>query len=551
MPGLQEAFDRIGAALERHLESSHAAGAALAVTDREEILGVAVRGMADVAAGAPVRPETRFQIGSISKSFAGIIAMQEAEAGRLDLHVSVNEMLPWLHLPEPFGPITLHHLMQHTGGLATGTEDAPTLAGALWLLRGLAPTTPPGARFWYSNDGWKIVGACIERVTGSSIEDLLGERLFGPLGMRDSAARITAEEYLSTAVGYEPTRWDRPPQLRHPLSPATRIVSNTADGSITSNVLDMAAYARLLLARGDVPDGRGGRVLSDAMFSRLTDDGVDDGDGGAYAYGLRQVDVDGHRWISHSGGMVGYTALLAVSPDEGLGVVILQNGGGAKGAVVRYALEAVRVSLAGADLPETWAPPAPTDVPKAQDYVGRYEGDDGRALMVRAVDDGVAVSIGPLTVRLERDPLEPEPGDAFLLAHDALDRFPLEFARDENGVVVEAFHGPTWFRREDAPLAHDPGDLPAELRAYPGLYRNDDPWAPVFRILARKGGLALQWPYEVGDEGTAGRLIELDDGWFAVGAVRDPRRIRFLGEADGRAVVAEYNGGRWYRSFEE
>jgi D-alanyl-D-alanine carboxypeptidase len=551
MPGLQEAFDRIGAALERHLESSHAAGAALAVTDREEILGVAVRGMADVAAGTPVRPETRFQIGSISKSFAGIIAMQEAEAGRLDLHVSVNEILPWLHLPEPFGPITLHHLMQHTGGLATGTEDAPTLAGALWLLRGLAPTTPPGARFWYSNDGWKIVGACIERVTGSSIEDLLGERLFGPLGMRDSAARITAEEYLSTAVGYEPTRWDRPPQLRHPLSPATRIVSNTADGSITSNVLDMAAYARLLLARGDVPDGRGGRVLSDAMFSRLTDDGVDDGDGGAYAYGLRQVDVDGHRWISHSGGMVGYTALLAVSLDEGLGVVILQNGGGTKGAVVRYALEAVRASLAGADLPETWAPPAPTDVPKAQDYVGRYEGDDGRALMVRAVDDGVAVSIGPLTVRLERDPLEPEPGDAFLLAHDALDRFPLEFARDENGMVVEAFHGPTWFRREDAPLAHDPGDLSEELRAYPGLYRNDDPWAPVFRILARKGGLALQWPYEVGDEGTAGRLIELDDGWFAVGAVRDPRRIRFLGEADGRAVVAEYNGGRWYRSFEE
>ena len=96
MPGLQEAFDRIGAALEHHLESSHAPGAALAITDREEILGVAVRGLADVAAGAPVRPQTRFQIGSISKSFAGIIALQEADAGRLDLHVSVNEILPWL-----------------------------------------------------------------------------------------------------------------------------------------------------------------------------------------------------------------------------------------------------------------------------------------------------------------------------------------------------------------------------------------------------------------------------------------------------------------------
>ncbi|MET0800400.1 MAG: serine hydrolase, partial [Actinomycetota bacterium] len=436
MPGLQEAFDRIGAALEHHLESSHAAGAALAVTDREEILGVAVRGMADVAAGTPVRPETRFQIGSISKSFAGIIAMQEAEAGRLDLHVSVNEILPWLQLPEPFGPITLHHLMQHTGGLATGTEDAPTLAGALWLLRGLAPTTPPGERFWYSNDGWKIVGACLERVTGTPIEDLLADRLFAPLGMRDSAARITAEQYLSTAVGYEPTRWDRPPQLRHPLSPATRIVSNTADGSITSTVLDMAAYARLLLARGDVPDGRGGRILSDAMFSQLTDDGVDDGDGGRYAYGLRQEDVDGHRWIAHSGGMVGYTALLAVSSDEGLGVVTLQNGGGAKRSVVTYAFEAVRANLAGTDLPETWAPPEPTEIPRAGDYVGRYGGDDGRELLVRPVGDGLGITIGPLAVRLERDPLEPEPGDTFLVTHDALDRFPLEFARDEDGGVV-------------------------------------------------------------------------------------------------------------------
>ena len=56
-------------------------------------------------------------------------------------------------------------------------------------------------------------------------------------------------------MGYEPMFSDRPPQLRHPLVPAHWIVSNTADGSIVSNVIDMSAYARLLLARGDVPVG--------------------------------------------------------------------------------------------------------------------------------------------------------------------------------------------------------------------------------------------------------------------------------------------------------
>ncbi|MGB7806868.1 MAG: serine hydrolase domain-containing protein, partial [Actinomycetota bacterium] len=536
--------------LEHHVESSHAAGAALAITDAEEILGVAVRGMADVAAGTPVRPETRFQIGSISKSFAGIVALQESDAGRLDLHVSVNEILPWLELPEPFGPITLHHLMQHTAGLAIGEEEAPTLAGALWLLRGVPPTTAPGERFWYSNDGWKIVGACLEHVTGMPTHDLLAERVLGPLGMRDSVALIDDAEYLRTAVGYVPTRWDRPPQLRHPLSPAGRLVSNTADGSIVSTAIDMAAYARLLLARGDVPDGSGGRILSDAGFSLLTEDGVDDGQRGRYAYGLWQEEVDGHRWIAHSGGMVGYTAFLAVAPDDGLGVVMLQNGGGDKHGVTSYAFSAVRASLAGAELPDTWGPPAATDIPKAQDYVGHYDGDDGRALDVRAAEDGLAVTIGPIDVRLERDPLAAEVGDAFLVVHEALDRFPLEFTRDADGTVVEAFHGDTWFRGA-AYAGPEPEPLPDAYAAYPGFYRNDSPWGPVIRVLVRKGTLVLQWPFESPEQGSDTRLVPLADGSFAVGAERDPRRVRFEGMTeDGKAPAIVLNNGRWYRSFE-
>lgn len=551
MPGLQDAFDRIGEALEHHVANSHAAGAALAVTDGEEILGVAVRGMADVAAGTPVRAETRFQIGSISKSFAGIVAVQEAEAGRLDLHVSVNEILPWLELPEPFGPITLHNLMQHTAGLAVGTEDAPTLAGTLWSMRDVPSTSAPGERFWYSNDGWKIVGACLEQVTGMRMYELIADRLFAPLGMRDSVAAIDESEYERTAVGYEPTRWDRPPQLRHTLSAATRIVSSSADGSIVSNVIDMSAYARLLIARGDVPDGRAGRILSDSAFALLTDDGFDGGDGAPYAYGLWQEDVDGHRWIAHTGGMVGYTAFLAVSPDDGLGFVLLQNGGGAKHGVAAAALATVRASLAGQELPDVWAPPLATEIAKATDYAGRYAGDDGRELEVESVDDGLEARLGPLAVRLERDPLATELGDTFLLAHEALDRFPLEFVRDDEGRVVEAFHGQTWFRGQ-AYAGAEPEPLVEAWAGFPGLYRNDSPWNPVLRVLARKGGLVLQWPYESGDQGPDGRLAPLDDCWFAVGEERDPRRLRFEGRtADDKAVVAEFNGGRWYRSPEE
>jgi CubicO group peptidase (beta-lactamase class C family) len=547
MTGLQEAFDRVGSSLEHHLTASHAAGAALAVTDREEILGVAVRGMADVASAAPVRPETRFQIGSISKSLAAIVAMQEVDAGRLDLHVSVNDLVPWLDLPEPFGPITTHHLLTHTAGLHTGTEDAPGFAGALHLLRSSPATSAPGERYHYSNDGYKIVGAVLEEVTGLPIHELLRDRLLGPLGMTASVAAITDDIWTDHATGYQPMLTDRPAQLRHPLAPAPRIVSNTADGSIVSNVVEMCAYARLLLARGDLPDGRGGRILSEEGFEGLMAGAVEDGDHRPYGYGLWYDDVDGRRWLGHSGGMVGYTALLVAVPEEGLACVMLQNGEGRRHGVVAAALAAVRAGLAGEPLPEPWAPPAPTEIPEASRFAGNYVGDDGRTLLVETEEDGISVSVGPVSARLERDPLF-EPGATFLVAHPALERFPIEFRSDDSGHVVGAFHGSTWFRGERSE-ASEPEEPPEAWRRHPGLYRNDDPWNPVLRIVLRRGRLTIMWPSVAGDE-DGGDLVPLDDGSFAVEDAALPRRVRFEGDANGLTAVTVFNGGRWFRSFE-
>jgi CubicO group peptidase (beta-lactamase class C family) len=548
MAGLQEAFERAGTSLEHHLMASHAAGAALAVTDREEILGVAVRGMADVASGAPVRPETRFQIGSISKSFAAIVAMQEVDAGRLDLHVSVNELLPWLRLPEPFGPITMHHLLTHTSGLQAGMEDAPGFAGALQILRTQPATAPPGERFYYSNDGYKVAGAVLEELTGQPIHELIRARLLEPLGMTASVAAITDDVWTDLATGYEPLMTDRPAQLRHPLISATRIVSNTADGSIVSNVVDMSAYGRLLLARGDRPDGRGGRVLSEDGFVRLMAGAVEDGEHGRYGYGLWEEEVDGHTWFGHTGGMVGYTALLATVLEDGLACVILQNGRGSRRGVGAAALAAIRAGLAGDPLPEPWAPPAPTAIAAASDFGGTYAGDDGRTLVVEPKDDGLAMSIGPVTGRLERDPLLPEPTGTFLVAHPAFERFALEFERDDEGRVVGAFHGDTWFpgARYDGAEAEA---LPDAWRPHPGLYRNDDPWCPVLRIVERRGRLTIIWPTDTtGEDG--GELTPLADGCFAVGDPALPRRVRFEGDVRGLTAVTVVNGGRWYRSFE-
>jgi len=550
MPGLSDAFDRIGAALEHHLPVSHAGGIALAVTDREEILGVAVRGFADAASGQSVRPETRFEIGSISKSFAAAVVMQEVEEGRLDLHVSINEILPWLELPEPFGPITLHHLLTHSSGLAIGTEDAPTGWGAAANLRFLPPTFAPGEHFWYSNDGYKLVGLALERVTGVPIHDLIHQRLLAPLGMASSVAAITDEARMDLATGYEPMVYDRPPQLTHPLVPATWLVSNTADGSIVSNAIDMSVYARFLLNRGEGP---GGRILSEAAFAQLTSHHMQDRDDpedpyANYAYGLA-VEKPGAspRFIGHTGGMVGYTALLRTLPDEGLGCVVLQNGYGNRSGVAEYALAAVRASLAGDPLPEAAMPRDLEVHPRAGDFAGTYTGD--RRTLEIAVEEGdrLRLKVGPLGVVLQQDPLE-APGDAFLVPHGSLDRYLLRFHRDPGGRVVEAFHGDEWFRGE-AYHGPEPEPHPAGWEAFPGVYRSNVPWAEVMRIVLRKGRLAQIWPRE-GEFGGEDELTPLEDGWFAVGATWTPRRIRFDRILDGKAAVAEYNGSRLYRSFE-
>ena len=551
MDGLETAFDRIGTSAEHHLEVSHSAGLALAVTDGEEVLGVVCRGLADVAGGTAVRPETRFHIGSISKSFAAMIVMQEVAAGRLDLHVSVNEILPWLELPEPFGPITMHDLMTHTAGLLVGTEDAPTGPGALHRLKTNPATTKPGERWLYSNDGWKVVGACLEEVTGEPIHELLRTRVLGPLGMRDSGGVIDDATYLNVAVAYEPLYTDRPVQLRHPLVPAHRIISNTADGSIISNVLDMSAYARLFLARGDVPGHDGQRMLSDESFEAWIEQRVPDDENGTYGYGLWAEEYDGARWIAHSGGMVGYTAMFAVSPSDGLGCVVLQNGYGAGlRNLVRAAFACVRASLAGQDLPEPVLPPSATSISEGR-RVRRHLHGRGRPCL-RDLGGG----------RRAAADRRPRVRDARARPTRRADRRVPRAARRARPVRAGVRPRRGRRGRRGVPRRHvvpgeryagpDPEPVPDGWLRCTGFYRSNDPWAPTLRVVARKGVLAISWPNAASDDAEDEALLPLDDGWFAAGAERDPRRIRFLGNGAGnKAIVAEFNGGSWFRSFED
>ena len=336
-------------------------------------------------------------------------------------------------------------------------------------------------------------------------------------------------------MGYEPILSDRPAHLQSALGPAIWQPSNTADGSIVSTAPDLCAYARTVLA-GGAP------LIEPPAFARWIGPHVDgDERGTRYGYGWDVLERDGRRVVRHTGGTVGFTALLEIWPEDGLAVAICQNGSGSKDVLGAFALAAVRAAIRGEPIPDVPEVPAPDAVPDAEALAGSYRAQE-RILRLDAEDGRLVLRTGPLAVRLERVPGEP---DVFLTPHPALERHALRVQRDASGAAVGLTQGSVWLTREDA-TAPEPVDHPAAWAGFPGLYRSDTPWLRTLRIYLRMGRLFLFEPASCEEH----ELTPLEGEWFAVGDPALPRRVRFLDVVEARAQTLEYDGALLTRSFE-
>jgi len=119
-------------------------GVALAVTDRDGLLFTREYGYADLGAKMPVRPETRFEFGSVGKTFTAVCLLQLAETGAIDLHAPVDRYLPWFAVQSDYPAITPHDLLTHTSGLVSGNDFSPDARAQVWALRELGVSGPPG-----------------------------------------------------------------------------------------------------------------------------------------------------------------------------------------------------------------------------------------------------------------------------------------------------------------------------------------------------------------------------------------------------------------------
>jgi D-alanyl-D-alanine carboxypeptidase len=388
-------------------------------------------GVADVASGRPMEPGALLPIASISKAMTAVALLREREAGRIDLDAPVHEILPWLPLPTPFGPIRVAHLLAHTSGIVSGMDGSPSPVAEALALEATPPGWPPGERARYSNVGYAVLGLVLERVAGCSYAEAIQRHVLDQCAMADSEPVTTAEAQARAATGHL--------QLAGGvLVPAPWVPTTAGSGATLCTAPDLARFLGALVA-GDPP------LLAPASREAMLTPALPLSDGPGYGYGLGvEIDTeDGYRRVGHQGDCPGYCSYAYGCLETGVGVVAVGNGPwrapgpASTWTVVEHGLALLRAAALGQELPDdppSADPDPPPEVPSpattARDLpadlaplVGTYAAwnpwvpqlqvrpDAGGAGLVLFYPDGDEAPLTPLPgggFRIGDDPASPE-----------------------------------------------------------------------------------------------------------------------------------------------
>lgn len=336
------------------------------VADRGQVVLEKGYGLANMEWNLPNAPDTKFRLGSLTKQFTATLVLQLVERGTLALDAPISRYLP--DYPKPMADrVTLHHLLNHTSGIVGYTElpgfgetSRKPYTPAAFMQEQFATLDllfEPGSKYSYSNSAYFVLGVILEAVTGQAYERLLQERIFTPVGMRDSGYDSTTPLLPKRAAGYD-KRFDG----SYVNTGYLDMSQPYSAGSLYSTVQDLYRWDQALGTE---------TVLSAASKVRMFTPGLSD-----YGYGWTIRRRDGVTTIEHGGGINGFNTLLTRNPDAKRVIILLNNTGGAP--LGRMA-EGVRAILDGK--PPTW-PKRPGALPLFETY--RTSGLD--ATLTRAAE---------------------------------------------------------------------------------------------------------------------------------------------------------------------
>ncbi len=355
-------------------------------------------GRARYPAGATNTGATRFRIGSLTKQFTAAAILELRDEGRLSLDDAVCRYVQ--PCPETWAEIKLSHLLSHTSGIPSYTAQSKyddikarplSTAELLALIVALPVRFAPGSAFDYSDSGYAILGAVIERVSGSSYPEFLKARILDPLEMTDSAC-ANLPESGSSAQGYlsvtdEPRR-----------APAVDARAAFSSGGMYSTTRDLLRWARALM---------NGRILSNRSRQEMFTGGLED-----FGFGWIVPKNTSPATYLHFGELAGFESAIFVLPDRRVIAIFLSN---VEGTDVQSL--AASSAIAGA--------------------YAEYEGDYELPELKKTLH--VFIKGGTLSAQTGRGPrltLDDVSDDEFVALRGTDSEVHIWFSRDDSGAVV-------------------------------------------------------------------------------------------------------------------
>ena len=301
-----------------YLAESHAPSASFAVIRGKDTLAFGARGLANVDASRAPTTATIYEIGSNTKQFTSSAIMKLVEQGRVKLDDDLSKYVP--QFPLHGQKVSIRQLLTHTSGVHnyTNSPEWPKTWNEVLspgaIIKFVAADTldfAPGTAYRYSNTGYVLLGMVIEKASGQKYANYLEANFFKPLGLEETSYCPSKTSDPAFAVGYGkgPNGITRAQfmDLSHPFSA----------GALCSTVGDFAKWQRALDA---------GKVVSPASYALMsTADTLNSGRKINYGFGLVPGVFNGHKTISHTGGIPGFASAATYVPDDSLSIVVFTN----------------------------------------------------------------------------------------------------------------------------------------------------------------------------------------------------------------------------------
>ena len=282
-------------------------------------------GFANKSTNTPNSIDTKFNLGSLNKSFTSVAIVQLAQQGKLDFTDTISKHLPDYPNKTVADKVTIHQLLTHTSGMGNYfNQEFMARRASLKTLSDLLPlfvndplAFEPGERVQYSNAGFVVLGLIIERLSGQSYYDYVRDHIFKPAGMTHTDSYERDQKIQNLAIGYTNMGPNGPqPGPRRDNTPTLPGKGSSAGGGY-STVEDMLKFADSLITH----------KLLNAKYTEIlfTGNKLQEAEGRSGGYGFIFNRAKQVRTVENAGGGPGINSVFRIYLDRGYTVVVLSN----------------------------------------------------------------------------------------------------------------------------------------------------------------------------------------------------------------------------------